>query len=220
DGDALAADLAERARAVGVVTHQRRHVEGRRETGLAVVEQVVEALVGLLARAEAGELAHRPQPPAVHRGVDAARVRVGAGLPDRVRLGARARSGRQIGGRVELLDRLARERFEACVLGCLGQLLPWCRPCAHCHSCCQCYLAGVGAPGSQPWTSRSIWSSTQLSRRSSNFRAKSAPERNTASRSPLRSTAGPVALGASQREYRRVSPHSVKRSSLASTVWT
>ena len=37
-----------RARVVGVVAHQRGHVERRREPGLAVVEQVVEALVRLL----------------------------------------------------------------------------------------------------------------------------------------------------------------------------
>ena len=71
DGHALASDLAERAGVVGVVAHQRGHVERGREPGLAVVEQVVEALVGLLAGAEAGELAHRPQPPAVHRLVHA-----------------------------------------------------------------------------------------------------------------------------------------------------
>ena len=46
-----------------------------REARLAVVEQVAEALVGLLGGAEAGELAHRPQPPAVHRRVHAARER-------------------------------------------------------------------------------------------------------------------------------------------------
>ena len=63
DGDALAADLAEAADVIGVVAHQGRHVEGGREPGLAVVEQVVEALVGLLDRAEPGELAHRPEPP-------------------------------------------------------------------------------------------------------------------------------------------------------------
>ena len=62
DRDALAADLAQRSRVVGVVAHQRRHVEGGRQPGLAVVEQVAEALVGLLGGAEAGELAHRPQP--------------------------------------------------------------------------------------------------------------------------------------------------------------
>ena len=67
---------------VGVVAHQRRHVERGREAGLAVVEQVAEALVGLLGRAEAGELAHRPQPPPVHRRVDAAGERVLAGVAD------------------------------------------------------------------------------------------------------------------------------------------
>ena len=76
DRDALAADLAERARVVRVVAHQRRHVERGREPGLAVLEQVAEALVRLLGRAEAGELAHRPEPAAVHRRVDAARERV------------------------------------------------------------------------------------------------------------------------------------------------
>ncbi len=50
--------------------------------GLAVVEQVAEALVGLLGRPEARELAHRPQPPPVHRRVDAARVGVLAGEPE------------------------------------------------------------------------------------------------------------------------------------------
>ena len=76
DRDALAADLAERARVVRVVAHQRRHVERRREPGLAVLEQVAEALVRLLRRAEARELAHRPELAAVHRGVDAARERI------------------------------------------------------------------------------------------------------------------------------------------------
>ena len=72
--DALHADLAQRAAVVGVEAHQGRHVEGRRRPGLAVVEQVAEARVGLLDGPEAGELAHRPEPPAVHGGVDAAGV--------------------------------------------------------------------------------------------------------------------------------------------------
>ena len=84
DGDALAADLAERHRVVGVVAHERRHVERGRQPGLPVVEQVVEALVGLLRGAEARELPHRPQPPAVHRLVDAAGVGELAGSPDGV----------------------------------------------------------------------------------------------------------------------------------------
>ncbi len=78
DRHALATDLAERARVVGVVAHQRRHVEGRREARLPVLEEVAEALVRLLGGAEAGELAHRPELPAVHRRVDAARERIDA----------------------------------------------------------------------------------------------------------------------------------------------
>ena len=76
DGDALAADLAERAGVVRVVAHERRHVEGGREPRLAVLREVAEALVRLLRRAEAGELAHRPEATAVHRRIDAARERI------------------------------------------------------------------------------------------------------------------------------------------------
>ena len=42
-------------------------VEGGREAGLALGEQELEALVGRLGRAEAGVLADRPGPAAVHR---------------------------------------------------------------------------------------------------------------------------------------------------------
>ena len=93
DGDALAPDLAERARVVGVVAHQRRHVERRAQARLAVVEQVAEALVGLLGGAEAGELAHRPQPPAVHRRVHAAGERIAArAAPIALAVGGRSAS--------------------------------------------------------------------------------------------------------------------------------
>ncbi len=78
DRHALAPDLAERARVVRVVAHQRGHVERRREARLPVLEQVAEARVRLLRRPEAGELAHRPEPAAVHRGIDAARERIRA----------------------------------------------------------------------------------------------------------------------------------------------
>ena len=78
DRHAFAPDLAERPRVVRVVAHQRRHVERGRQTRLPVVEQVMEALVRLLGRAEAGELPHRPEPSAVHRRVDAARERIRA----------------------------------------------------------------------------------------------------------------------------------------------
>src|SRR6185312_16178657 len=45
----------------------------------ALIEQVVEALVGLLGGAETGEHAHRPGAGAVHRRLDAAGVGVFAG---------------------------------------------------------------------------------------------------------------------------------------------
>src|SRR5207244_3605202 len=53
-------------------------VERRRQTRLPVLEQVSEACVRLLSRSEAGELAHRPELPAVHRGIDAAGERIDA----------------------------------------------------------------------------------------------------------------------------------------------
>ena len=82
DRHALAADLALRARVVGVVAHQRRHVESGREPGLAVVEQVPEALVRLGGCAEAGELPHRPELAAIHRRIHAASEREDAWIAE------------------------------------------------------------------------------------------------------------------------------------------
>ena len=76
DRDAALADFAARLRRVGVVSHQRRHVERHREAVLAVLEQEMIAFVGLARRAEAGELAHRPKPIAIAVGVNAARIRI------------------------------------------------------------------------------------------------------------------------------------------------
>ena len=67
---------------VAVVAHQRRHVEVGREPSLALLDQVLEALVGVLGRAEARDLPHRPQPPAVHRRVRPAGIRILSGKPD------------------------------------------------------------------------------------------------------------------------------------------
>ena len=105
DRHALAADLALRAHMVRVVTHQRRHVERRRQPRLPVVEQVAEALVRLLGGPEAGELAHRPEPAAVHRRVHAARERILAREADRLE---RA----HVLLRVERRHRLAAQRRE------------------------------------------------------------------------------------------------------------
>ena len=73
DGDPHAADLSASARVVRVAAHLRREVEGDAEARLPLRQQVGVALVRLLRRAEAGVLAHRPEAPAVHVRLDAAR---------------------------------------------------------------------------------------------------------------------------------------------------
>ena len=75
DRDAALSHLAARLRRIGVVTHQRRHIEGDREAVLAVLEQKVIALVGLGGRTESGKLTHRPEAVSIAVGMDAARVR-------------------------------------------------------------------------------------------------------------------------------------------------
>src|SRR5207253_7752476 len=69
DRDAGAADLAERARVVGVVAELRRQVEGDREAGLAALEEVAVPRVRLFGRRKAGVLPDRPRPASVHVGV-------------------------------------------------------------------------------------------------------------------------------------------------------
>ena len=82
DRHADPADLALRLGCVGVVAHLGRQVEGDRQPGLALVEEVAEALVGLLGGREAGVLAHRPEAAAVHRRLDATGERVLPGPPE------------------------------------------------------------------------------------------------------------------------------------------
>ena len=79
DRDPALADLSLGARMIGVVSHQRGEVERHRQPGLPALEQEFVAPVGVLGRAEPGELAHRPEPAPVHRGMDAARERIRAG---------------------------------------------------------------------------------------------------------------------------------------------
>ena len=69
-----AADFARGQRMVGIEAHLRRQVEGDRKSGGALREQVAVAPVALFGGAEAGVLAHGPEPAAVHVAVDAARV--------------------------------------------------------------------------------------------------------------------------------------------------
>src|SRR2546423_5003805 len=95
------------------MAHQGGHVKGGREPRLAVVEQVAKARVGLLAGAVAGELAHRPQAPAVHGWVDAACEGEGPRSPDWISGAADAL--RKVVGGVELAHTLGRERAKALV---------------------------------------------------------------------------------------------------------
>src|SRR5439155_13022131 len=72
---------------------QGRQIERDREAGLTLREQVMVSGIGLLWCRKAGELAHRPEPPAIHVAVNAARVGEFAGR-------------RQLQGRRRLVERL------------------------------------------------------------------------------------------------------------------
>ena len=67
DGHADLADLAERVGRVGVEAELRRQIERHRQARLSRFEEILEALVGLLRRAEAGVLPHRPHLAEIHR---------------------------------------------------------------------------------------------------------------------------------------------------------
>src|SRR5581483_1395388 len=84
--------------------------------GLALGDQELEALVGVLAGAEAGDLAHGPEPAAIHRRIGPARERIAAGQADVLdrRIG-------DVGRGVGALDRDAAGREE--LLLALGLLL-------------------------------------------------------------------------------------------------
>src|SRR5206468_3035087 len=82
DRHAAIPDLAAGARVVRVQAHQGRQVEGHAEAGLSVLEQILEAPVSVFRRPETGELAHCPEPTAVHGWIDAAGVGELAGPPE------------------------------------------------------------------------------------------------------------------------------------------
>ena len=73
DRHADPADLAGRKRMVRVVADLRRQVEGDAQPHDACDEQIAIAAIRLGGRSEAGVLAHRPGPAAVHVRLDAAR---------------------------------------------------------------------------------------------------------------------------------------------------
>ena len=117
DVDAALPHFAERQLVIGIASHQRRQVEGDAQPGAAGGEQRLVALVGLLRRAEPGELPHRPELAAVAGRVNAARV----GKLARVADVAAVVDALQILGGVEALDGPAGDRRER--LRPLGRLL-------------------------------------------------------------------------------------------------
>ena len=106
DRDADSANLTERARRVGVDAHLGRQVERDAQAGLPGGEQMSKPAVRFRRRPEAGVLAHRPEPSAVHRRLHAARERILAGIGEVARVVER-RVRRPVDG----LDREARRRI-------------------------------------------------------------------------------------------------------------
>jgi hypothetical protein len=87
-------------RIVGIEADLGRQVEGDVEAGLAVGDQVLEALVGVGRITEAGVLAHGPRLLAVHLAVDAAGEGILAGLADH----CHAAAGLDVGCGIQRLD--------------------------------------------------------------------------------------------------------------------
>ena len=119
DRDADLADLAVCDRRVGVVAHLGRQVERHRQAGGASLDQLVVALVGLLGRAEAGVLPHRPRPAGVHRLVDAAGVGKGTRVtelaaPDPIRRATPGRRRARTGGRTRSVHSCAQATRRFC----------------------------------------------------------------------------------------------------------
>ena len=71
DGDADAPHFAGGQRVVRVVAHLCGQIERDAQSGHALREEVSIPAIRLCGRAEAGVLAHRPQPAAIHRRLDA-----------------------------------------------------------------------------------------------------------------------------------------------------
>ncbi len=133
-GDAALADLAPRHLMVGVVAVEGRQVKGRREAGLAVVEEIVKAFVRLTRRAVAGKLTHRPELAAVARRLGPARVGILARpgkVAFRVEPGQRVGPGQGVNGRsrdgreVSFPGRLAGKGLPALLVPSPAALARW-----------------------------------------------------------------------------------------------
>ncbi len=91
-------------------------MKGHRQAGLPVFEQIVIPLVGLLGGSESAELTHGPELAAVHVLVNAAGVRWLPGVPKIARVVQVAYAL----GRVDLIDRDARDRCEGALADVFG----------------------------------------------------------------------------------------------------
>ena len=66
---------------IRVQAHQGRIVEGHRQAGLSLPQQIAITLVGVCRRAEARELAHGPKPASVHGGLHTPGIWITTGKP-------------------------------------------------------------------------------------------------------------------------------------------
>ena len=102
---------------VGVVSHQGRHVEIGGKSGLALLDQILEPLVGIGAGPVARNLAHGPAPAPIHGGIGAPGKGVPSGQTDVLQ-----RDILNIQGRVDPLDRKSAQGGELLLpLGLAGQ---------------------------------------------------------------------------------------------------
>src|SRR5258708_36414278 len=93
---------------MGGVAHQSGEVESSGEAGLALRQEIAEALVRVFSGSKARELTHGPKPAAMHRGMNAARIR-GLAREAEVAVGFPIW---QIRFRVQPANRIARNRGE------------------------------------------------------------------------------------------------------------
>src|SRR4029077_5977514 len=90
---------------VGVVSHERGHVEVRGQPRLPLRDEIFEPFVGVFAGTEASDLTHRPEPAAVHGRIGSAREWV---LPRQTDV--LERRGLQVESRIDALHGKAAKR--------------------------------------------------------------------------------------------------------------
>ncbi len=86
---------------IGIVADLRGQVEGHRKPGLPGAQQITVAFVRFFGSGKAGVLAHRPEAPAIHGGLDAPGKRVFAREAEFFSIVGVIVSGRQDGGQFD-----------------------------------------------------------------------------------------------------------------------